>query len=73
MSKYTLDCTQLNYFLKIFSEEHTLKSPSSKIEQHYKHRTTTQAGCITILQYLSICSWALNYFLSLKGQDDPLL
>ena len=21
----------------------------------------------------SMCSWNLNYFLSLKGQDDPLL
>ena len=48
MSKYTLDCIKLNYFLKTFSEEHTLKSPSNKIEQRYTHRTTMQAECITI-------------------------
>ena len=65
MSKYTLDCTQLNNFLKIFSEEHTLKSPSSKIEQHYKHRTTTQAECITILQYLSIISKIMPPYLNM--------
>ena len=34
---------------KIFSEEHTLESYSNEIEQCYTtHRTTKQAGCITI-------------------------
>ena len=29
ISKYTLECTQLNYLLKIFLEEHTLEYPLS--------------------------------------------
>ena len=33
---------------KIFSEEHNLESSSNEIEQCYTHRTTKQAGCITI-------------------------
>ena len=50
ISKNTLECTQLNFFLKIFLEKHTLESSSNKIEQGYTHRTisTTQARCITI-------------------------
>ena len=39
---------QVEPFLKIFLGSHTLKSPSSKIEQRYTHRTTTQAECTTI-------------------------
>ena len=35
ISKYTLECTQLNYLLKIFLEEHTLESSINKIEQRY--------------------------------------
>ena len=35
-------------FLKKILGSHTLKSPSSKIEQRYTHRTTTQAKCIAI-------------------------
>ena len=30
-----LECTQLNYFLNIFSEEHTLESSGNKVEQRY--------------------------------------
>ena len=30
ISKYTLECTQLNYFLKIFSKEHILESSINK-------------------------------------------
>ena len=50
ISKYTLECTQLNYLLKIFLEEHTLESSINKIEQRYTHsiRSTMQRGCITI-------------------------
>ena len=33
ISKYTLECTQLNYLLKNFLEEHTLESSINKIEQ----------------------------------------
>ena len=43
ISKYTLECTQLNYFLKIFSEEHTLESSINKIEQRYTHSTINNA------------------------------
>ena len=39
ISKYTLECTQLNYLLKIFLEEHTLESSINKIEQRYTHST----------------------------------
>ena len=35
ISKYTLECTQLNYLLKILLEEHTLESSINKIEQRY--------------------------------------
>ena len=39
---------QLNYFLKLFSEEHNLESPSNKTEQHYTiSHMITQVGCIT--------------------------
>ena len=31
ISKYTLECIQLNYFLKIFSKDYTLESSSNKI------------------------------------------
>ena len=50
ISKYTLECTQLNYFFFNFTEEHTLESSSNEIEQRCIRtlRTTTQAGCITI-------------------------
>ena len=34
-------------------------------------KTTVQG--IDMKCFLIGCSWALNYFLSLKGQDDPLL
>ena len=34
------------YFLRVFSEEHTLKS--NKIEQRDTDRTTMQAGCKAI-------------------------
>ena len=47
MPKHTLEYTQLNNFLKMFSEEHNLESPSNNTEQHYTHHTITQAGCIT--------------------------
>ena len=43
ISKYTLECTQLNYFLKIFLEEHTLESSINKIEQRYTHSTINNA------------------------------
>ena len=39
ISKYTLECTQLNYLLKNFLEEHTLESSINKIEQRYTHST----------------------------------
>ena len=44
ISKYTLECTQLNYFLKIFSEEHTLESSINKTEQRYTHHTIDNAS-----------------------------
>ena len=31
ISKHTLECIQLNYFLKIFSKDYTLESSSNKI------------------------------------------
>ena len=43
ISKYTLECTQLNYFLKIFLEEHTLESSINKIKQRYTHSTINNA------------------------------
>ena len=43
ISKYTLECTQLNYLLKIFLEEHTLESSINKIEQRYTHSTINNA------------------------------
>ena len=43
ISKYTLECTQLNYLLKIFLEEHTFESSINKIEQRYKHSTINNA------------------------------
>ena len=43
LSKYTLECTQLNYLLKIFLEEHTLESSINKIEQRYTHSTINNA------------------------------
>ena len=50
ISKYTQECTQLNYFFSKFSEEHTLESSSNEIEQCCIRtvRTTPQAGWITI-------------------------
>ena len=39
----TLECTQLNYLLKIFLEEHTLESSINKIEQRYTHSTINNA------------------------------
>ena len=52
--KYTLKCTQLNYFLNIFPEEHTLESSSNKLNSViHTARSRTQAGFITIpLHYL---------------------
>ena len=44
ISKYTQECIQLNYFLKIFSTDYTLESPSNKIEPHYTHRTIENAS-----------------------------
>ena len=38
--KYTLECTQLNYLLKILLEEHTLESSINKIEQRYSTHST---------------------------------
>ena len=43
ISKYTPECTQLNYLLKIFLEEHTLESSINKIEQRYTHSTINNA------------------------------
>ena len=43
ISKYTLECTQLNYLLKIFLEEHTLEFSINKIEQRYTHSTINNA------------------------------
>ena len=43
ISKYTLECTQLNYLLKNFLEEHTLESSINKIEQRYTHSTINNA------------------------------
>ena len=40
---YTLECTQLNYLLKIFLEEHTFESSINKIEQRYTHSTINNA------------------------------
>ena len=39
-----LECTQLNYFLNIFSEEHTLESSDNKVEQKYTHCTIDKAS-----------------------------
>ena len=36
-------CTQLNFFLKKFSEKHTLESSSNKIEQRYTHSMINNA------------------------------
>ena len=44
ISKYNLECTQVNFFFKIFSEKHTLESSSNKIEQGYTHRTIDNAS-----------------------------
>ena len=52
ISKYTLECTQLKFLLKNFSEKHTLESSSRlAIKLNIVIRTarsTTQARCITI-------------------------
>ena len=44
ISKYTLECTQLNFFFKILSEKHTLESSSNKIEQRYTHSMINNAS-----------------------------
>ena len=46
ISKYTLECIQLNYFLKIFSKDYTLESSSNKIEPRYTHRTIDNASAM---------------------------
>ena len=48
ISKYTLECTQVHYFIKKFSREHSLKSSSNEIKQRYTHHPTTKSGFITI-------------------------
>ena len=40
IAKYTLECTQLNYLLKILLEEHTLESSINKIGQLYSTHST---------------------------------
>ena len=39
ISKHILECNQLNYFFKIFSEKHNLEFSSNEIEQRYTHST----------------------------------
>ena len=56
VSKYTLECIRLNYFLKIFSTDYTLESSSNKIEPHYTHRTIDNASEMYVLQYFPIIS-----------------
>ena len=48
MSKYTLDLHLIKLFLKNFLGRACPQIPSSKIDQRYTHRTTTQAECITM-------------------------
>ena len=50
ISKYTLECTQLNYLLKIFLAEHLPSNPLSiKLNSVIRTvRSTMQGGCITI-------------------------
>ena len=51
ISKYTLECTQLIYLLKIFLEEHTLESSINKIEQRYTYAQYDQQCKGDVLQY----------------------
>ena len=51
ISKHILECNQLRYFFKIFSEKHNLESSSNEIEQRYTHRTIDNDN--TSLYYVS--------------------
>ena len=64
MSKYTLDLHLIKLFLKNFLGRACPQIPSSKIDQRYTHRTTTQAECITILQCLYIISKIIPPYLN---------
>ena len=77
-TKYTLECTQLHYFIKCFSEEHTLESPSDEIEQRYTHRTTTQARCITqgsyaVINAIKVITNDNSNFMAIKSHKKTLL
>ena len=54
----------IKLFLKKFLGRAYPQIPSSKIDRRYTHRTTTQAECITILQYLSIISKIIPPYLN---------
>ena len=51
ISKYTLECTQLNHILKIFLEDHTPNILAMELHND-THLTTTQVGYV--LEYLPI-------------------